>query len=177
MNVADIAGWFAERITIDHIICLAGLILLACWLLRTSLGRAALADSPPRQNNMPSYMPFIPLFIWFGAYSATVSIIEVLLPNLHDWWKILLSNITLCVSGLIAIAVIIFLARASFAQRLKGFGLNPKTIPRDFFAAFLNLLSVWPLVLLMMILTIYLINYQNNESFPIHHCRQDSRSS
>jgi membrane protease YdiL (CAAX protease family) len=52
-----------------------------------------------------------------------------------------------------AMAVIIFLARVSFARRLKGFGLNLGTIHKDFPAALLNLLSVWPLIAAMIILT------------------------
>jgi hypothetical protein len=58
-------------------------------------------------------------------------------------------------SAVMTIAVIIFLARATFARRLKGFGLDAKTIHKDFLAAFLNLLSVWPLILAMIILTAY----------------------
>ena len=56
---------FAEIITFDRVICAAGLLLLARWLLTTSLGRKALDDSPIRRNNMPFYAPLIPLFIWF----------------------------------------------------------------------------------------------------------------
>jgi hypothetical protein len=58
---------FAETITVAHFICLAGLIFFTRWLLKTSLGRKALADSVPRRNNMPVYLPFVPLFICFGT--------------------------------------------------------------------------------------------------------------
>jgi len=146
---------FVGPINITHLICLAGLILLACWLLRTSLGSKALADSAPRRNNMPLYLPFIPLFIWFGAVSLAISITEKLAGDLQDWQSDFLDNLILCIGGLTATAVIIFLARAHFARRLKGFGLSIRTIHKDFFAAFVNLLTIWPLMMAAIILTIF----------------------
>jgi len=130
---------FAETISVMHLICLAGLILFARWLLTTSLGGKALADSVPRRNNMPIYLPFVPLFVWFGAVSLTASIAKILFGELQDWQNNFLDNLILCIGELTAIAVIIFLARTHFARRLKGFGLNIKTIVKDFFAAFVNL--------------------------------------
>ena len=146
---------FAETITLTDFIYLAGLILLACWLLRTSLGRKALADSVPRRNNMPLYLPFIPLFIWFGAISMAVLIAEELLGDLEDWQRASLDNFILGIGSIATIAVIIFLVRAHFARRLKGFGLNIKTIVKDFFVAFVNLLTVWPLVIAAITTTIF----------------------
>ena len=146
---------FTETITVTHLICLAGLILLARWLLKTSLGGKALADSVPRRNNMPIYLPFVPLFIWLGTVSLTASIAKKLFIDLQDWQYDFLDNLILCIGELTAIAVIIFLARAHFARRLKGFGLNVKTIVKDFLAAFVNLLTVWPLITAAIILTMF----------------------
>ena len=157
MNVPEIIKQLADYITeIDFIICLAGILLFGGWLLKTSLGRKALSDSVPRRNNMPPYLPFVLLFIWFGAVSLAISITEKLLPDCLPWQKALLDNLILCIGAIMAMAVIIFLARASFARRLKGFGLNLRTIHKDFPAALLNLLSVWPLVAVMLILTTHL---------------------
>jgi len=156
MNVLEIVKQFAGFITVtDVIICLTGLILLASWLLKTSLGRNALADSAPRRNNMPFYLPFIPLFIWFGAVSLAVSITRKLLADLPDWQSAFLYNLILSIGAIATIVVIIFLAQGHFARRLKGFGLNAKTINKDFFAAAVNLISVWPILMLMVILTIF----------------------
>ncbi|MBA7676910.1 hypothetical protein ES703_85155 [subsurface metagenome] len=142
-------------ITIPDLICLAGLILLACWLLKTSLGRKALADSAPRRNNMPLYLPFIPLVIWFGVVSFAISIAKKLVGDLQDWQSDFLDNLILCIGGLTTTAVIIFLARTHFARRLKGFGLNIKELHKDFFAAFVNLLTIWPLLMVAITLTIF----------------------
>ena len=146
---------FAETITVMHLICLAGLILFARWLLKTSLGRKALADSVPRRNNMPAYLPFVPLFICFGTVWLIASITHRVFGDLQGWQSNFLDNLILCISELMAIVVIIFLARIHFARRLKGFGLNVKTMVKDFFAAFVNLLTVWPLITAAILLTMF----------------------
>ena len=151
----EFLGPITITITITDLICLAGLILLACWLLKTSLGRKALAESAPRRNNMPLYLPFIPLVIWFGAVSFAISIAKNLVGDLQDWQSDFLDNLILCIGGLTTTAVIIFLARAHFARRLKGFGLNIKELHKDFFAAFVNLLTIWPLLMVAITLTMF----------------------
>lgn len=146
---------FADTITVTHLICLAGLISLACWLLKTSLGWKALADSVPRRNDMPLYLPFVPLFVWFAAVWLTASIARMLIGDLEGWQGDFLDNSVLSISELTTVAVIIFLARAHFARRLKGFGLNVRTVFKDFSVAFLNLLTVWPLMMAAITLTIF----------------------
>ncbi len=155
MNVLEIIKQFGSTITVTDVICLAGLILFGSWLLKTSFGKNALADSAPRRNNMPVYLPFVPLFIWFGAVSVAIAITRGLLPDLQDWQRAFLDILIVCIGAIVVVGVIIFLARASFARRLKGFGLNVKTIRKDFFAGVVNLFSVWPIVVLMFVLTIY----------------------
>ena len=156
MNVPEISKQFFSGITAaDIIIFLPGVIIFGIWLLKTSLGRKALAESMPRRNNMPVYLPFIPLLLWFGAVSLAMSIKGKLLPDLADWQIAFLDNLILCIGAIVAMAAIIFLARARFARRLKGFGLNAKTIHKDFFAGVLNLLCVWPLLILVILLTIF----------------------
>ncbi|MBC8467921.1 MAG: CPBP family intramembrane metalloprotease [Planctomycetes bacterium] len=146
---------FDGIITVENLIFFAGCAIFACWVRKTSLGRKSLADSVPRRNNMPLYLPFIPLFIWFGIVTLITSIAKVLLSNLQDWQNDFLDNLILGISELSAIAVIIFLAKIHFTRRLKGFGLNIKTIVKDFFAAIVNLLAVWPLIVSAMVITIY----------------------
>jgi len=133
----------------------AGVLLFGLWLLKTSLGRNALADSMPRRNNMPLYLCLIPLFIWFGPVPLAIQITEGLAADLEDWQRVFLNNSLYCIGAIVVIAVIVFLVRAGFARRLKGFGLNIRTIGKDFFAAFVNLLSVWPLMMAAMTLTIF----------------------
>jgi len=146
---------FIDTITVSHLICFAGLLLLVRWLLKTSLGRKALADSAVRRNNMPLYLPFIPLFIWLATVWLMSSVARSILGDLQDWQSDFLDNVVLCVGEIITIAVIIFLVRIHFTRRLHGFGLNIKTAGKDFFAAFVNLLAVWPLIMAAILLTAY----------------------
>ena len=147
---------FARTLTAEHFICLAGLILLAYWLLRTSFGARALTDASPRRNSMPFYLPLIPLFIWFGPVPMAVLAAEGLAKNhLTDWQVAFLDNCIFSAGAVVTMAVILLLARAHFARRLKGFGLNVKTIFADFFAGFVNLLTVWPLIVAAVIATQY----------------------
>jgi len=145
-----------DYITVENLACGAGILLFGAWLLRTSLGRNALADCPPRRNNMPFYLPFVPLFVWFVGASLAVSLTRKLLGHLEGWQGAFVDNLVLAIGAVLTIAVTVFLARASFARRLKGFGLNLRRIHRDFFAAPLLLLAVWPLLLAAIILTTYL---------------------
>ena len=167
MSVSEIIRKLASVITVADIICVAGLLLFACWLLRTSLGRNALANSVPRRNNMPPYLPFIPLFIWFGAVSLAVGITREFSPDLPAWEASLFDHVLLCTGGTGVIAVMVLLGRAHFARRLKGFGLNAKTIHKDFVAGLVNLLSVWPLVMAAIIITTHFGRLTSGQDFQI----------
>ncbi len=132
---------------------LAGALLFGLWLLKTSLGREALADSRPRRNNMPLYLCLIPPFLLFGPIPIVILMTERLTFDLQDWQRLFLNNLIYCIGSVAVMAVILFMVWASFARRLKGFGLNARSIHKDFFAAFVNLLTVWPLMMAAITLT------------------------
>ena len=155
MNISEILRALDITITAEDVIDLIGLVLLGIWLLKTSLGTKALINSPPRRNDMPFYLPLVPLLIWLGGVPLAMTAKEKLLPNLQEWQKVLADNLIISVAAVFAIGVTIFLIREHFARRLKGFGLNPGTIIRDFFAAIVNLVSIYPIVLLAVVLTLY----------------------
>lgn len=144
-----------DILTLEHLIIFAGLAIFAFWLRKTSVGRKALVDSALRRNNMPPYLPFIPLFIWFGVVYLISSLTRTLFSDLQDWQSDFLDNLILCFGEIATIVVIIFFANIFFARRLKGFGLDIKKLPKDFFVAFVNLLAVWPIITAAMILTTY----------------------
>ncbi|OHB77188.1 MAG: hypothetical protein A2Z25_13310 [Planctomycetes bacterium RBG_16_55_9] len=162
---------FLKTVTAEHLVGAAGLLLLARWLLTTSLGRKALADSPLRSNNMPPYAPLIPLFIWFGPVPLASMLIQESVKmggrNLQPWQAAFLDNCVFCIGAAATVAVIVVLARTYFDHRLKGFGLDPKTIARDFAAAVVNLLAVWPLVMAAMILTVFLMTLISKQEYQM----------
>jgi membrane protease YdiL (CAAX protease family) len=132
----------------------AGITILAYWLLNTSLGKKALADSIPRRNSIPFFLPFIVLFVSFGITAPATSLAEIFVGDLLGWQKGFLFNLVFCICELVSIVAIIFMAYIYFPRRLNGFGLNTKTVVKDFFIACVNLLSIQPVIFAATILTI-----------------------
>jgi membrane protease YdiL (CAAX protease family) len=155
MNFPEIINKLDTAFVLESIIGLAGLILFIYWVFKSSFGKNSLIDSKPRRNNMPAYIPFITLLIWIAAVVIMVSIAEVLFDYLEKWQQAFVDNLALCVGSIVLIVVIVFMVRRFFARRLKGFGLDIRTIPQDLFAGFINLLSVYPIVGLVILLTIF----------------------
>lgn len=149
------------------IIYLAGIVLFARWLAKTSLGKAALVGSVPRRNSMPFYVPFVPIGVYIGLISIGTWAVRALLPGLSEWQQAFLDNVVAGIVATAAVAVIFVMAREYFARRLKGFGIDPKTIGRDFYSAVVNLLSVWPIVLAALWLTVLLGRLIAGEGFHI----------
>ena len=161
MIVAEFIKEYFTPVTTDDIFCVAGLTLLGIWLLRTSWGTKALADSPPRRNSMPVYLPFAVLFVWMVIISVAAMVVKERLGDLADWQEAFVDNLIFCISGLLGIAAVVILAGRFFARGLKGFGLDVRTAAKDFLAAIVNLFAVWPIVALMVVLTIYFGNLFN----------------
>jgi membrane protease YdiL (CAAX protease family) len=117
---------------------------------------------------MPVYLPLIPLFIWFGPVPMAVLVareaVALACPTgrigrtglTGEGFGAFLDNCIFIVGGIVTTAVILFLARAHFARRLRGFGLNIKTVPADVFSALVNLLAVWPLIVAAIFITMFL---------------------
>lgn len=156
----------------ELIICLAGLALLACWLLRTSLGRKALDNSRPRRNDMPYYLPLIPFFFAFGVVPIAAAAAHKLTRDFPDWQSSFVDNIILSAGAALTAGIIIILARAHFARRLKGFGLNLRTLPRDLLAAPLYLLAAWPLIMAAVWLTVNIVQHTSDPEYQIRQHQQ-----
>lgn len=140
----------------DKLLFTAGVLLFARWLLTTALGRTALVDSSPRRNRMAPYAPFIPFGIWLLGTAMLQSIVHQVVGSLAGWRGTFVDNLVFCAGAVITIAVILFIARLTFARGLRGFGLRPRTIPRDLGWAGVYLLAVLPVVLGMITITIYI---------------------
>jgi membrane protease YdiL (CAAX protease family) len=161
-----------QNITATDFIWLAGLILFACWLLDTSLGTRALVDSPPRRNSMPPYLPLIPLMLWFGGVATVVVLVQKLTPGLQGWQKIFRDNLVLSIGAFVTMAAMMFLAYFHFPRRLKGFGLNIRTIVKDFFMAIVNLLTVWPLMMAAITMTIFVAELISGREYQMQQHQQ-----
>jgi len=163
---------FAENIQPTDFIWLAGLAIFASWLLNTSLGTRALSNSPPRRNSMPPYLPLIPLMLWFGAVSMIILLIQKLTPGLQDWQKIFRDHLIMSIGAVVTMAAMMFLAHIHFPKGLKGFGLNIKTIAKDFVMAAINLLATWPLMMAVITMTIFFAKLLSGQDYQMHQHEQ-----
>lgn len=156
MNAIEIINQLTKQITaLDFIICLPGLIIFALWLGKTSFGTKALADSLPRRNNMAFFLPLTPLFFWIASVSIAIAATAKSTNDMQNAKAAFVYNLILCICSIAAAAITLYLAKISFARRLKGFGLNPKTVLKDFSGALVNLLGICPLIVLAIVMTTF----------------------
>jgi membrane protease YdiL (CAAX protease family) len=162
------------------LIFVVGVAVFALWLIRTSLGRTALLDSPPRRNRMAPYLPFVPFaiwlvgvavlqdvvqrrtmppwlslvpFVWRVGIAILQDVVQRLTGTIAGWRGLFLDNLVFSVAEITAAGAAILIARTTFARGLRGFGLRVRTIPRDLKLAALYLLAVWPVVFAMIVVT------------------------
>lgn len=169
MGISEIIEQYGAGglVFLNILIISGGVSLFVCWLIQTSLGRKALLGSRQRRNQMAFYFPFIPFLLWSVGLSISVLAINRFGDGLEDWQSAFLENSSICVNSLLGTAVILFLVRRSFVHGLRGFGLNLKTVHKDFFWAVLNLVSVWPLMAGALLLTLYAGKLIFGEGFQI----------
>jgi len=163
---------FTENIKPTDFIWLAGLVLFASWLLNTSLGTKALINSLPRRNSMPPYLPLVPLLLWFGAVSMIILLVQKLTPGLQGWQKIFRDHLVMSIGAVVTMAAMMFLAHIHFARRLKGFGLNIKTIAKDFVMAILYLLATWPLMMAAITMTMFFARLLSGQDYQMQQHEQ-----
>jgi len=135
-------------------VCLVGLVFLGFWLLVYG-GPRALAGCPVRRNNLPIYLPFIIVVIWIVLVGLAVKITGWRLKGSEQWLADFATYMAVGVIELTMIIAFVIIARKGFARRLKGFGLNWRQIGGDFFAAVVNFIAIWPLVLLAVALVVF----------------------
>jgi membrane protease YdiL (CAAX protease family) len=165
--VSDGAEQLTAPAVVANLVYVAGVLLFGRWLIGTSLGRKALVDSPPRRNRLPAYAPLIPFAIWLMGTATFQSIAHQFIGPLAGWRQQFMDNLVFCAGAVLTIAVILLIARFTFARGLRGFGLKPRTIPRDFGWAAVTLLAVWPIVLAMIVLVMAVGKALFGEHFEI----------
>jgi membrane protease YdiL (CAAX protease family) len=136
-------------------LCALGVVFLAYWLLGYA-GPVNLAGCPVRRNRLPAYLPFAHIAGWITLAVLATTIIGQTSNKLPLWRQELFNFLAITVIELVLIVFILYFARQGFARRLKGFGLNVRTIGSDFLAAVVNFISVLPLVLTGIWLVTYL---------------------
>ena len=84
-----------------------------------------------------------------------VVLAQKLTPGLQGWQKIFRDHIVMSIGAITTIAAMMFLAHVHFARRLKGFGLNIRTLVKDFLMAIVNLLAAWPIMMAAITMTMF----------------------
>jgi membrane protease YdiL (CAAX protease family) len=155
MEILEIIKQFGSEVTGDDILYLIGVAFLGIWLLKTAFGTKALVYSPIRRNRMPFYLPLVPFLIWLFGMGIATYIQEGTFPVSQDWQQAVALNVNYTITAAIAMTIGLFLVRRYFVRGLKGFGLNPLNIPADFIGGIVNLVSIYPIVILAVVMTIY----------------------
>ncbi len=120
-------------------------IFLSVWVVVYS-GPLALSSCPVRRNRLPVYVPLLCLIAWLIAASLAMTGIKHVMENSPRTVLEFASYFANTVINLVMIGVMLFLAWRLFARRLKGFGLDLRTVVRDFAVSIVNFIAVLPLV-------------------------------
>jgi membrane protease YdiL (CAAX protease family) len=151
--IADAAETPAKVDLVDGIYLL-GLVILGAWALRSRWGTRAFEHCPSRRNRMPAYTPLVVFLLWFFCTTVSVQVVDALFSSVSQWRLALYRNIVYTAAGVVISAVIMLIGYRFFARRLRGFGLDLRTFPRDLPLAAVNLTAIWPIMMVMLMLTV-----------------------
>jgi len=158
ISVFDRVVAVSKASTVDIFVlalCALGVMFLVYWLAGFA-GPVNLARCPVRRNRLPVYLPFVLMAVWLVVVFDVMVVIDLAVTQLPLWRQEVFKYLALSIIELVLIVFLVCFGWLSFARRLAGFGLNPHTMPSDFLAAIVNLISVLPLVLLGLWLAMYL---------------------
>lgn len=127
-------------------LCMIGLSILIVWLLGYD-GFGALRNAPVRRNRMFGFLPVILLSVWLLLMMGINLVITTVFGTASELFRQVLSYPAMVFLEIGLIVVMLIIAQQTFARRLKGFGLNARTIRKDAGFALVYLLAVYPLIL------------------------------
>ena len=132
---------------------LLGIGLLISWQVQYPLA-SSLERCPVRRNRLPLFFPFFQLFVWLAAMGLLNVILEKVLSGRPDSTIQLAQGIVLTAVEVAMAAFFVLTAQFAFVRGLKGFGLRFRTVGKDLFWAAVNLVAVYPVILLALWATI-----------------------
>jgi membrane protease YdiL (CAAX protease family) len=139
-------GTFTISQALSVLTVIAGIAILIAWLIRNK-GFSALDSAPPRVNKMRLHTPLLQFGIWIVLVSLTGYLIrkrfgDPLPPQ--GQLALYIGMLAVQIGMIFSILVVAF---SNFHLRFKGFGLNPRTLPKDIGWAIVNYIAAMPLVL------------------------------
>ena len=141
-------------------VCFFGLLGFFAWL-SGALGSPDLSASPPRRNSIPLFMPIIYAGIWILLIAFVANISFKAGEGLSEVNQQFLGYLAIAIIDIGLIVSLLAFAYVKFARRLKGLGLNPKTIIKDIPAAVINYVCVLPLVIAAVLIVEYVGRFLN----------------
>jgi len=135
--------------------------------VRTSLGRKALADAPPRPNTLPIQLPALVLVLWLGAVSLALWVAQQRLAEQPQWHQAVASNAIFLIAGTAAIVAIIRIAKVHFVGGLRGFGLDGRTLAGHSQHAMACLVAIWPVVMAAILLVTWVGKILHGQDFEL----------
>ncbi|RKY04353.1 MAG: hypothetical protein DRP66_11835 [Planctomycetota bacterium] len=126
-------------------VCVLCVVFLTVWVV-VYAGPLALGGCPARRNRLPVYAPLLCLAAWQILASLVMGAIRYVMEGFPPGALESANYIANTVINLLMIGAILFVAWRFFAGRLKGFGLDLRTVAGDFAAAIVNFIAVLPLV-------------------------------
>jgi membrane protease YdiL (CAAX protease family) len=133
--------------------CMLGVGLLAFWQIREPL-LGSLNRCPIRRNRLPLFFPFFQLFVWLVAAGLLNEILRKILFSRPEHTIQFVQSLVLAAMEIAMAALFVLTARFAFVRGLKGFGLRFRTVGKDIFWAGVNLVAIYPVILLSLWLTI-----------------------
>ncbi len=158
-NIASSAVAYDKQAAVNTVLSVVfviGLISFTSWIIKTKAGKTALPAALPKQTNLPPYIPLLIILIWICATVAFSKAIKLFAPHFSETKNLFYSYSFVAAVELLLIILMLKAAAKTFNHRLKGLGLNYKTIVKDFFAAALNFITIWPFVISIISIIIFL---------------------
>ncbi|MCP4453666.1 MAG: CPBP family intramembrane metalloprotease [Planctomycetes bacterium] len=151
----------------DNLLNFAGVMGLAAWLLKTSLGRTALIHAPTRRISMSPFMILPALLLWQGPPAIIVALAAPILNRLPEWISWSARNLVMSVGAIGAAVGYCVLAWHTFARRIWGLGLGLKHLRRDIVQALVILFCIMPVVLVMIVAVQFLGEHVNGPDYDV----------
>jgi len=150
-NTIDILKNLALADFVMIAVCFLGVAFFINWLMSPA-GPFDLSNIPLRRNRIPYIVPFLFIGCWLVLIATAGRMVEATeaagsTSETDPWRQDFITYAAIATIELLMIVFFIDFARARFARGLKGFGLDTRTLGKDFPAAAVNLITAVPFVL------------------------------
>jgi membrane protease YdiL (CAAX protease family) len=142
----DILQGFTVAHILVGIIGLTGVGLLINWGVSTQFS-TLLDDCPVRRNRLWPGLSFGVIIFWQLMVVLGISVVGAISDEASSWVADFANYLWMLIVELLIIALALYLGREYFARRIKGLGLDFRTLTADLKAGFVNFLAAYPLVI------------------------------